>query len=419
MEVLVVNFLLYFIYFFFTRRNSGMLFKALIIMFMFVSISSIFIWESGIYGFIHFRFIHNWELNYAPFLYLFGVFIFLFEPIRKFNEKKIETIELDDTFKIEAIGTFAIAFGILFFFLLVMFVDIGASLESASEAYKDHEDGELVMPQFLYTLNTLHKLLYHFTLLLAFYYLAFKPKAWLKTALLFTSAFLPKFFIAIVLVSRGGLFFMVIEVLICYFIFKKFFTKKIKRFIYFGGIGAMALMIPVVVIFTTSRFEQARYTPLMSVFKYFGESFLNFNCTFWGNVDKHPMNEFKFPFLYSLYETPESFISRREKYNYFSSMTGTNTLLFKTLVGDFYLEYGAPLAAIILIVISRLYGRLIRINRTIKFSTLFLLFYYAELMFIGVFDLVWHGKFLLQMIGFITLLYIFIKFKFKTDTVLE
>lgn len=413
MEILIFNFLLYLFYFVFNKRDTGMLFKTLLFMFMFVSFSSIFIWESGIYGFMHFKYILTWDLSFTPYIYLFLIFIILFIPIKKFNENKIESVVLDDTFKIEAIGNFSIIFGIGLLFILVLFVDYNAALESASEVYKDSELGELVMPVFIFRLYTLHRLLYPFVLLLGFYYLSFKREQWLKTMLLLAAAVLPKVFVAIVTVSRGNLFFLLIELLICFLLFKKFIPKKTKRLLYLGSIAFLFILVPVVVIFTTSRFGHSAYAPLMSVFKYFGESFLNFNCTFWGNIEEHPMGEFKFPFIYELYESPHTFLSRRERYNFFSDMTGTNVLLFKTIVGDFYVEYGTLLGGLVLITVARLYSRLIQFNKHIRFSTLILFFYYYELVFVGVFDLLWHAKTLLQMIIFTTALYMFIRYKFQ------
>ena len=413
MEILILNFLLYFFYFILNRRNTGMLFKTLLFMFMFVSFSSIFIWESGIYIFAHYKYILTWELSFTPFIYLFIIFIILFIPLKKFNENKIESVVLDDTLKIEAIGNFSIIYGIGLLFILILFVDYNAAFESASEVYKENEQGELVMPLLIFRLYTLHRLLYPFVLLLGFYYLSFKRKQWVKTILLLTAAVLPKVFVAIVTVSRGNLFFLLIELLICFLLFKKFIPKNTKRFLFFGSIVFLFILVPVVMIFTTSRFGSSTYTPLMSVFKYFGESFLNFNCTFWENIEEHPMGEFKFPFIYQLYDAPHTFLSRRERYNFFSDMTGTNVLLFKTIVGDFFLEYGALLGGAVLIILSRLYSRVIRFNKQIRFSTLILFFYYYELVFVGVFDLLWHGKNLFQMILFTTVLYVFIRYKFE------
>lgn len=413
MEILIFNFSLYFFYFLFNRRNTGMLFKTLLFMFMFVSMSSIFIWESGIYGFIHYQYILSWELSFTPFIYLFIIFIILFIPIKNFNENKIESVVLDDTFRIETLGNFSIIFGIGLLLILVLFVDYNGALESAAEVYKDSEQGELAMPNFVYKIYMLHRLLYPFILLLGFYYLSFRRGEWFKTILLLAVAVLPKAFVAIVTVSRGNLFFLLIELLICFLLFKKFIPRKTKRFLYLGSIVFLFILLPVVIIFTTSRFEKSAYTPLMSVFKYFGESFLNFNCTFWGNIEEYPMGEFKFPFVYEFYDVPHTFISRRERYNFFSDMTGTNVLLFKTLVGDFYLEYGALLGGMVLISLSRLYSRVIRFNKQIRFSTLLLFFYYYELVFVGVFDLLWHAKVLLQMMLFTTVLYFFIRYKFQ------
>lgn len=412
MEILIINFLLYFSYFLINKNNTGMLFKALLFMFMFVAFCSIIIWETGIYAFAHYQYIFNWDLSLIPFLYLFIIFIILFIPIKNFNEKRIETVVLDNPLKIEAIGNFSIVFGIILLFILVFFVDYNAALESASEVYKDNEEGELVMPRLIFRLYTLHRLFYPFVLLLGFYYLSFRKTQWVKTFLLLAVAVLPKTFFSIVTVSRGNLFFLLIELLICFFLFKKFIPRNTKRLLYFGSLTFLFVLIPVVVIFTTSRFESAEYTPLMSVFKYFGESFLNFHCTFWGNIDRHPMGEFKFPFLYQLYDAPHTFLSRRERYGYFGEMTGTNVLLFKTIVGDLYVEYGTLLGGLVLIVLSRLYGKVIRFKKQIRFSTLILFFYYYELIFVGVFDLLWHGKILFQMILFTTVLYVFIRYKF-------
>lgn len=413
MEILILNFLLYFFYFILNRRNTGMLFKTLLFMFMFVSLSSIFIWESGIYGFIHYNYIHTWELSLSPFIYLFLIFITLFIPIKKFDESKIESVVLDDIFKIETIGSFAVVYSFALLFILILFVDYNAALESASEVYKDNEQGELAMPVVIYRMYTFHRLLYPFILLLGFYYLSFKREHWVRTIFLFAAAVLPKVFVAIVTVSRGNLFFLLIELLICFLLFKKFIPRNTKRLLYFGSLTFLFVLIPVVVIFTTSRFESAEYTPLMSVFKYFGESFLNFNCTFWGNVDEHPMSEFKFPFIYEFYDAPHTFLSRRERYTFFADMTGTNVLLFKTIVGDFYLEYGALLGGVVLIILSRLYSKVIRFKKQIRFSTLILFFYYYELIFVGVFDLLWHGNTLFLIILFTTVLYVFIRYKFQ------
>ncbi|WP_026474008.1 O-antigen polymerase [Alkaliflexus imshenetskii] len=413
MGVLIANFLLYFIYFLFNVKGTGLLFKALLMMYMFVSLSSLFIWESGIYSFLHRNHIITNEISIYPFLYLFATFIFLFEPIKKFNESKIEMVVLDDKFRIEILGKLCIVFGLGLLVLLLLFVDYNASLENASEVYRDSEDGELAMPVFLYRLYTLHRLLYPFILLLGFYYLSFKSEFRFKTILLLVAAVIPKVFVSIVLVSRGGLFFIIIELMTCFLIFRRFIPQRTKRLLYVGSLFIVALLTSVVVIFTASRFGNSAFGPLMSVFKYFGESFLNFNSTFWGNIQEHPMSEFKFPFLYQFYDIPRTFLSRSDQYSFFSDMTGTNVLLFKTIVGDFYVEFGIVLGALILFLISRLFIKFVRFENTIRFSSLIPFLYYYELVFIGVFDLLWHGKFLFQLIVFTSLIYVFIRYRIK------
>lgn len=411
MEILIINFLLYFVYFLFNIRETGFLFKALIGMYMFVCVSSIFIWESGIYSFLHRNHIITSNLNIFPFLYLFVTFVFLFRPIKKFNENKIEMIVLDDKFRVEILGKLSIIFGFSLLFLLLLFVDYNASLENASEVYNESEDGALVMPVFLYRLYTLHRLLYPFILLLGFYYLAFRSEYRFRTISLMVSAIIPKVFVSIVLVSRGGLFFILIELLTCFLIFRKFIPRKTKRLFFVGSLLILAVLVSVVIVFTASRFGDSAFGPLMSAIKYFGESFLNFNSTFWGNIKEHPMGEFKFPFIYQLFETPQVFLSRSEQYSFFSEMTGANVLLFKTIVGDFYVEYGMVLGALVLVLISQIFQKIIRFEKAVRFSTLILFFYYYELVFIGVFDLLWHGKFLLQMLVFTILICSFIRFK--------
>src|SRR5690606_28373402 len=129
----------------------------------------------------HYNYILSWNLSLTPFIYLFTLFIILFIPIKSFNEKKIEIIELDNTYKITTLGNFAIIYGIALFLVMVLFVDYNVALESASDVYKENEQGELVMPVFIYRFYTLHRLLYPFILLLGFYFLSFKRDKWLMT----------------------------------------------------------------------------------------------------------------------------------------------------------------------------------------------------------------------------------------------
>lgn len=406
---------MYFTYFLVNFRRSGILFKVLLLMYIFVSLSSIFIWQSGIYNVMYLNHIITNDLHFAPFLYLFVVFIFLFIPIRAFNENKIESIVLDDKVKVEWIGRFSVVFGIGLLFLLILFVDYSAVFNNAAEIYQDSKEGELYMPVFLYRLYTFHRLLYPFILLLGFYYLAFKNEQYIKTSLLLVAAIFPRVFVSTVLVSRGGLFFLLVELMIGFLLFRNFIPKRTKRILFIGFIFVLFVLVTVVVIFTTSRFGQSAFGPLISVLKYFGESFLNFNSVFWDNIKEHPMSEFKFPFIYQLFDTPHSFVSRADRYSFFSNMTGANVLLFKTIVGDFYVEFGMVLGMSVIIIISRFFSRIIRLDINMRFSTLILYFYYYELVFIGVFDLLWHDKLLFQIILFTAMLYVFVRYKINPN----
>lgn len=409
MIILIINFLLYFFYYIQNKKTSGTLFQVLLLMFMFVSLCSIIIWENGIYNYTYYFYINNKSISLIPFIYLFIIFLFLFNPIKKFNEQKIEVVELDNYFKINVIAYFSIILGAILLILLVLYIDYDSILANAIDIYSERQDGDLIMPKYIYSLYTLHRLLYPFMLLLAFYNLAFCQKKKIQTFALLITSILPKLLVAFILVSRGGMFFLIIEIMICYLIFNKFIKKSYKRLFLYSSIIFLLIIIPIVALITSSRFSDNDYSPFMAILKYFGESFLNFNTVFWNNIREHPFGEFKFPFIYQFFDTVHTFDSRREQYEFFANMTGTQVLLFKTIVGDLYVEYGTIIGAFVLIGISFMFNKLLQLNRKIKFSILVIFFYYYELVFVGVFDLLWHGKFLFKLILFTFALYIFLK----------
>lgn len=212
---------------------------------------------------------------------------------------------------------------------------------------------------------------------------------------------------------RGGIFSILILLLISFLVFSPNIPQKRKISLYvLGSIVAIFLLV-ITMSITNSRFEYATdTTPLESLFSYFGQSMVNFNGGIANSATSYMGGKY---FFMSAWGLNKDNFWVDSKYGTFTS-DGQD---FDTLVGCFYLDFGPILAFLIFLLVSRFVRRLLKKSSN-SWATLYILVFYLDLLVAGVF----HGpSYLSQTVSNIVILYFVIlmieKYGYKNSSVLS
>lgn len=321
------------------------------------------------------------DLTLFPFIYLFIMLRIALSPVLRFNSRIASSIAPPNMTIFNAISWFVIIFAILSIpsFIehllngqfLMLFVDESAGHDMYSETMDNAADsgsGISHIPNIIFNAFS------DFAILLFFYNLTIpKRNKWMSYGLglaLITSLISP-----LLNGLRTQTTIAVFTIIVAYFLFRHYLPESAKHTVRAFGIFVLVISFIPIAAITLSRFGDKDGGVNGSVIYYAGQANLNFNNY---GLDNNGIRygDRTFNLIKRLYDpsTPSNYIERREKYHYLH----IDDNIFYTFIGDFTLDFGPWIAALIIILFTIYVNRRSKIyNNKIAFHQLILIFLVA------------------------------------------
>jgi oligosaccharide repeat unit polymerase len=275
----------------------------------------------------------------------------------------------------------------------------------------------VVIPFPLSTLSYFSSLLSKMSILIFFYMVTFYNSKKFLNILLGIAALLPEVLNGVQATSRAYLFFFVLNIIVCILIFKKQMHPKTLRVLGFLGIAVVSLLVIFVIGITTMRFTGKEELSILGnadlmfwQYKYFGESFVNFNGILYDKIDGVMYGDRNFSFFKNIlgFNNIETLIDVRESGE---NITGIPNYIFYLFVGQLYLDFG-KFFTFLIAVVAGLWGlRFFKYQSYFPFSKLILLLLYYNMCVQGIF----FYPYTLQTGNLTIVTYLIIYFYFKVD----
>lgn len=189
----------------------------------------------------------------------------------------------------------------------------------------------------------------HIGYLLTVYYATLpKKNKWIFLGLIASS--IMKMGNGIALGQRGGIIEPLLVIAATFFLLNAYMGKKIKRIVVSMGLFLVSLLTIPIVYITISRFDNKVMDPFESTYYYLGISSINFNnyALDDGGIRYGDRTIPLFKRMVGCDNVPKNFFERRDKYP--NLKINDNT--FSTYVGDFAIDYGPSLGAILIVFLS-------------------------------------------------------------------
>lgn len=338
-----------------------------------------------LFAFLSWRLYNNPDYGYGskpihlfPFLYLFLMLLMATSTVLKYDTTKIDRIQRPPRLFFIVVAIFFVFTSLAHFpssishfsegiMKLLLDDSVGQSLyqESLEDRVSDG-DGAISNLSAIFS-----SAFYNIGVLFTFYYLTLpKRKKWFTVALILSC--LMGILAYISLGQRGGVFIRTMTIIITYFAFKKFYSKKLNKTV--GKIGVILLIlisIPIMAI-TLSRFGEKEGGALGNVMAYMGQENINFNNNALddGGIRYGDRTVPLFKRMLGFQNVPDNFWQRREKYPNLKM----DDDVFYTFVGDFTIDYGPILAVFLFVFFTIVFHNLTRVRgRTVLFHQLILI----------------------------------------------
>lgn len=176
---------------------------------------------------------------------------------------------------------------------------------------------------------------------------------------------------------RGGLFSILVMGLISYLYFQKEMSLKVKKKLWaLGGVFAVGVMF-IALSITASRFEETDSGTGGSIIEYFGQPMVNYNCGIATRATDYMDGKY---FFMSHWKLDKDDFWIDSKYN-IETNDGSD---FDTLIGCFFIDFG-PILTVFIILLSSAFLALLFSRKISNWSTIYLLFFYMDLIVAGVF----------------------------------
>lgn len=320
-------------------------------------------------------------LKLFPYIYLYTMLMIALSPIIIHHDHPSESIENPNTRILVIIGCIIVFSAILMIpgiitqankGILNLFVDETA----AKEVYTDQVDevsdsGGAIrnLPAVIY--NSLSDI----TVFLLFYFLSLKNSK--HKLVIYGLAFTTVLGIIIPIThgQRGGVVSCTLTVVVGYFLFKPYLSKKINKAVKKIGVIAMIVISLPIIAITMSRFgkENAGVGGFINWYLGQGSLYFNNNGLDAGGIryGDRTINLFK-----RIIDpgTPKNFVERRDKYHNLE----LDDNFFSTFVGDFTIDFGPILAFAIFVCVFYMISRKTRLHyTTIKLHQLLLIYFTA------------------------------------------
>lgn len=325
------------------------------IWFSFIVIMGWFTVQTNIYQNIHGNIA---ELPYEPYIYEFLSFTIFMWPFRYLNDKQLI---ITDTIQ-ESPQINLIIKGLLVMFFLYLIVCSQSayyvSQQNLVDAYHSfHTDGKSlyqynnIQSKIVWICGTIYNTFFPLVLLYAIKGLSSpskikKTKFYLFCILVCISC---EFCACVSTGQRGGVFWFLMTMCIVFIPFWRSFTTKTKRIVKTLTPFIITIFAIYAITMTIQRVEDSTLeTPITTILRYFGEPYPHLGNVFWDNVKFHPMGMRLFPFIANPLIAIRNSQSLSDSHMIWEMFTGVPILNYKTLYGDFYVEFGIWIPFIII-----------------------------------------------------------------------
>lgn len=389
--VLVFNLILYLLMTYRYGKSSKMsLTYIMSIYYVFIATMGIVVIETGIYeNVISLR--RNEEYSITPYLFCFYCLAVLIYPLKNVSFDNISFKEIPYNKTTSFVINIWIVDMIAYLLLKLSQAVMASAMGYGEMYYMSTVEGDSTNLFYgnnwlLFKFNNfnvnLNNAFSPFVMCYAFYGLITHQIRQKKALLIIGLIFFSQMFSALAIGSRGNLFFTFWSIGFYFIIFYNKFSSKFKRKIILIITSFLALIIVYSLAISFARIgDSSTETPLTNIPRYFGEAFPNLGNVFWGEVKAHPYGARLFP---DIFGQAYSAISIQDEYSFWQAFTGVPVLLFKTIYGDLYIEFGEFLPLVIVTVLSFIFIKFIG-KRQISFWKMALIYWYFSLILQGVF----------------------------------
>lgn len=349
--------------------------SSIIVSYIIFAISSLVLFNTPI---IYYEF--N-ELTLFPFVYLFIMLLIALSPVLRFNSKLTTSITPPNITIFNVISWLIIISAVLSIpslidqlqsgSFLLLFVDesVGQDLYSATmDDAADSGSGISHLPNIVFNAFSDIAILF-------FFYALTQPQHNKLKILGLGFAIIITLISPLVSGLRTQTTITVFSIIVAYFLFRNYLSQNIIHKVRVFGVIVFAVSLIPIAAITISRFGDRDGGAKSSVLYYMGQANLNFNNY---GLDNNGIRygDRTFNLVKRLYDssTPNNYIERREKY----PELHIDDYYFYTFVGDFTLDFGPWIAALIIILFTIYVNRRTKAyNHKIAFHQLILIFLVA------------------------------------------
>lgn len=357
------------------------------------------------------------DLNIEGFLYLLLVLFIFFMPILKFSPFKYENISIID--QSQFLTVVKILFWIEVFLIIVYFPSLvdamSGDLGDNRNMIYEGESFIKVKNPLIIMLSRLAGGIKQLSIPIAIYGILFYRKEKYVLPFLFVSIFYP-IMVSLMWIMRSQVMLTCLYLIFLVFLFKPFIPvdkwKMIMRVGPIGGLGAFIILQMI----SVSRFGDMVWAYF---FRYWGESFINFNNLLYGHLKGNTMGSACFPTFAKLlgqYGAEDN----EQKYDLISNVCGLDGGIFYTYVGNLCMEFGYKLTVLFASIICIVtYNYLYKKHFSLTLPHLLVVSYFGWQFMYGVFCAGFQGGSNWEIIELLLLCWYLSKLNYKTVSISE
>ena len=280
-----------------------------------------------------------------PYIYCFISVFLLLLPLKKFQKNySIESYKELDGGKLNLLANFLCVISCLrFLAVFVMFTSI-ISTTGLGDAYQNyHENGSSALTlagwqsKILWLTQPFQSNFFWFVPLVALMALNNKDKI-SKKWIFITCVFIASEIMGYLSRSaRGELMYLCIKLGLLLALVWPYLRSSIKKKVVSLGLLFAGFLFVYAIYITIDRFQNSDLDTQDGIIRYLGEPFPNLGNQLWNNVSRNPMGLRFFPFIFGF---DENTLSVADYQMFWEHIVGVPMLNFKTIYGDFYIEFG-------------------------------------------------------------------------------
>lgn len=382
MQILLINFFLYICYYIYIYRKYRhiTIYHLSWLWFSLIAFMGYYSYLIGAYTEI---FKDNGKFVFEPYVYCFISVFLLLLPLKKFQKGyTIESYRMFDKRKLNILANSLLI--VVLLRLLVNFVLFTSIISSTGlgDAYANyHELGSSALnmsdwqTKILWLTQPIHSSFFWFAPLVALQ--SYNNKDYISKKWIFITAVI--FFSEILgylsRSARGELMYLVIKIGFLLTLIWPYLKSTIKKKVVSLSLFFAAFLFVYAIYITVDRFQDSSLDTQDGIIRYLGEAYPNLGNQLWNNVRVHPMGVRFFPFLFDFDVNTTSVADYQDFWEFF---VGVPMLNFKTIYGDFYIEFGV-IGGLIGIVVLCLIWMIVFRNKNFKLYMMPLLGVYFQI----------------------------------------